>query len=160
MDNVLDGFSPAARRALSLAPQEMQRWGHSWIGPEHLLLAMLRDQSSVARVLMDQLAATDEVRRRLEASLTAIGPHELPPSLPEPGAKQVITTAREEAGRAGAAIVSTGHLLLALLAAGGSDVARILGHAGVHPKTVRLMLPNITAPGEVTDNGYEESGTA
>jgi ATP-dependent Clp protease ATP-binding subunit ClpA len=45
---------------------------HAWVGTEHVLLAMIRqNDDSFARRLLDEVGATEELRRRIEE---AIGP--------------------------------------------------------------------------------------
>ncbi len=116
-------------------------------------MALLRDGSSVAGTMLAQLGATEELRRLLESILGEMGPRIRPPATPFPSVKQVIVAAPEAARRAGAAATGTGHLLIGLLAASDSDIARILQGAGVGQTTVRAMLPHVVALGEEAGGG-------
>jgi ATP-dependent Clp protease ATP-binding subunit ClpA len=61
------GRSAEVRRVVELAGEEASRFGHRYVGPEHLLLGMLRDNDSgAARVL--QTEGVD-----LEAARAALG---------------------------------------------------------------------------------------
>ena len=52
MTNRFEKFSERARRVLSLAQEEAQRFNHSYIGTEHILLGLVRETDGVAaRVL-------------------------------------------------------------------------------------------------------------
>jgi ATP-dependent Clp protease ATP-binding subunit ClpC len=60
--------SPEAEQVLEFAAEEADRLGHSEIGPEHLLLGILREERSVAAlVLMDQGLFLDDVREDVAA---------------------------------------------------------------------------------------------
>ena len=52
MGSRFEKFSERARRVLSLAQEEAQRFNHNYIGTEHLLLGLLKEKEGVAcRVL-------------------------------------------------------------------------------------------------------------
>jgi ATP-dependent Clp protease ATP-binding subunit ClpA len=63
---VFERYTPAARRVVELAEEEADRLGHNYLGPEHVLLGIVRDgDSPAARVLqthgLDLAAARVEV---------------------------------------------------------------------------------------------------
>jgi len=59
-------FSAAVKRILNHTAAEADRLGHSYIGTEHLLLAILREERSLAgAVLLDMGLRADEVRKHL-----------------------------------------------------------------------------------------------
>jgi ATP-dependent Clp protease ATP-binding subunit ClpC len=64
-------FTPGAMKVvLDRSLQESRSMGHDFIGPEHLLLALLRDEDDVAvRILRELSVDPDMVRRRVEDSL-------------------------------------------------------------------------------------------
>ena len=67
MNNTFERFSARAQRALSLAQSEAQRINHSYIEPEHLLLALTQlDDSAAAKVLGRANAGSDQIRTRVE----------------------------------------------------------------------------------------------
>src|SRR5712691_6767666 len=51
-------FNDRAMRVLALATDEAQRFNHSYIGPEHLLLGLAREGEGVAARVLDSLGAT------------------------------------------------------------------------------------------------------
>lgn len=64
-------FTDKALRALKATPRHARRLGHRHVGPEHLLLAVIDDESALAARLMQRLGGNPEVvRNRL---LSAIG---------------------------------------------------------------------------------------
>lgn len=64
-------FSPRAKKVLGLALREAVRLGHNYIGPEHLLLGILRDGSGLAAKVLTEAGVTIDGLRR--ATLTALG---------------------------------------------------------------------------------------
>lgn len=64
-------FTPRAKKALELALREALDLGHDWIGPEHILLGLLRDDRVLAvKILAQQNISAAALRRRV---LTALG---------------------------------------------------------------------------------------
>lgn len=55
-------FNPAARKALSLAQEEAQRFNHNCIGTEHLLLGLEREGEGIAAGVLESLGSRS--RRR------------------------------------------------------------------------------------------------
>jgi ATP-dependent Clp protease ATP-binding subunit ClpA len=70
-----DRLTPAARRVMSLASQESEKLRHGYIGDEHVLLGLLREQASQASSLLqghglDLSGAHAELQRMVAAGLT------------------------------------------------------------------------------------------
>lgn len=61
-------FTPHAKRVLELSLVEARQLGHSYIGPEHLLLGLLRVREGVAAKILENLGA-DPNSIRAEGSL-------------------------------------------------------------------------------------------
>ncbi|MBW3614299.1 MAG: Clp protease [Actinobacteria bacterium] len=67
-------FAPRAKKSLEMALREALALGHSWIGPEHVLLGMLRVRDCLATTMLRRQAiAVDELEARLLAQLRAGG---------------------------------------------------------------------------------------
>jgi ATP-dependent Clp protease ATP-binding subunit ClpC len=62
-------FTEDARRALERSLEESLGLGHDYIGPEHILLALMRDENDAARMVSDLGAEPQDVRDRVLASL-------------------------------------------------------------------------------------------
>jgi ATP-dependent Clp protease ATP-binding subunit ClpA len=59
-------FTPRAKKVLELSLREALSLGHNWIGPEHILLGMARENEGVAvRVLLEFGADADQIRGRV-----------------------------------------------------------------------------------------------
>ena len=63
MSDKLQRFTQRARRVLSLAQEEAERMRHNYIGTEHLLLGLLRDDGGVAGRVLRELGLD---QRRLQ----------------------------------------------------------------------------------------------
>ena len=63
-------FTPRAKKVLELSLREALQLGHNYIGTEHLLLALYRGQSGVAKQVLEQLGASEAaVREKVLAAL-------------------------------------------------------------------------------------------
>jgi len=146
MADKFDRFTKRARRVLTLAQEEAQRLNHNYIGTEHLLLGLVREENGVAvRVLRDLGVDPKQIRERVERTVgrgqrAAFGKLSLTPRT-----KRVIELAVDEARRLGHHYIGTEHLLLGLVRAGEGvavDVLRGLGVSldKVRSQTARVMM--------------------
>ena len=130
-------FSPRAQRALELAEQSAGELGHSYIGTEHLLLGLMREEEGIAhRVLVEQGLSEAMIRQILVSSVGRGAAGTKPSQGLTPRAKRAIENAVEVAMRGGFGYVGTEHLLIGLLQDGRSMGVRILRAAGLHPQAV------------------------
>ena len=108
-----DKFTDRARKVLTLAQDEAQRFNHNYIGTEHLLLGLVREGEGVAaRVLENMNVELAKVRTAVEFIIgrgdrPVVGEVGLTPR-----AKRVIELAIDEARRLGHNYIGTEHLLL------------------------------------------------
>lgn len=85
-DDLYARFTETARKALELSLREALSLGHNYVATEHLLLALVRQEGTQARVALDALGATpDAVRNQLvQQSISKPKPKKKPsPSLAE-----------------------------------------------------------------------------
>jgi ATP-dependent Clp protease ATP-binding subunit ClpC len=133
-----DKFTDRARRVLTLAQDEAQRFNHNYIGTEHLLLGLVREGEGVAaRVLENMNVELPKVRTAVEFIIgrgdrPVVGEVELTPR-----AKRVIELAIDEARRLGHNYIGTEHLLLGLVREGEGIAAGVLESLGVSLDQVR-----------------------
>ncbi|MBI2857555.1 MAG: AAA family ATPase, partial [Chloroflexi bacterium] len=138
MSSRFEKFSERARRALSLAQEEAQRFNHSYIDTEHVLLGLVREEDGMAaKVLTNLGVGLTKVRTAVEFIM---GRGEKP-STGElgltPRAKRVIEFAVDEARRLNHSYIGTEHLLLGLLREGEGVAAGVLESFGVTLERVR-----------------------
>jgi ATP-dependent Clp protease ATP-binding subunit ClpA len=75
VSGVWDRLTPAARQVMNLALEESEQLGHGYVGDEHVLLGLLREQASQASSLLrghglDLSGARAELQRMVAAGLT------------------------------------------------------------------------------------------
>ncbi len=144
MGSRYEKFSERARRVLSLAQEEAQRFNHNYIGTEHILLGLVRETEGVAaRVLSSLTVDLSKVRSAVEF---IIGRGEKPPQGEiglTPRAKKVVELAVDEARRMNHTYIGTEHLLIGLLREGEGVAAGVLESLGVSLDKVRTETHRI-----------------
>ncbi len=163
MSDKFDRFTKRARRVLTLAQEEAQRLNHNYIGTEHLLLGLVREENGVAvRVLRDLGVDPKQIRERVERTVGR-GQRAMYGKLSlTPRTKRVIELAVDEARRLGHHYIGTEHLLLGLVRAGEGvavDVLRGLGVSldKVRSQTARVMMESSSQSSSSTSS-RESSG--
>lgn len=146
MADRFDKFTERARRVLTLAQDEAQRFNHNYIGTEHLLLGLVRESDGVAaRILANLSVELPKVRSSVEfiigtgdrASSEDIGL--------TPRAKRVIELAVDEARRLNHSYIGTEHILLGLVREGEGIAAGVLESLGVNLARVRNEAQRVLA---------------
>ena len=149
MASRFEKFSEKARRVLSLAQEEAQRFNHTYIGTEHVLLGLVRETDGVAAKVLTNLGVElPKVRSAVEfiigrgerASTGEIGL--------TPRAKKVIELAVDEARRLNHNYIGTEHLLIGLMREGEGVPAGVLESLGVtldkiRAETSRILSQNV-----------------
>ncbi|HRE47793.1 MAG TPA: ATP-dependent Clp protease ATP-binding subunit [Aggregatilineales bacterium] len=138
MPDKMDRFTQRARRVLSLAQEEAEQLQHSYIGTEHLLLGLLREDGGVAgRVLRD--LGVDPNRAKDLVERLSRGGQRLTNSRLElhAGTKRVLELAVDEARRMGHHYIGTEHLLLGLVRQEDGIAIEVLKRLSVKPDDVR-----------------------
>jgi ATP-dependent Clp protease ATP-binding subunit ClpC len=148
---MLERFTERARRVVVLATEEARSRRHEAVGPEHLLMGILRDGAGLAvgvleRLRVDLETLRTEVERVLsETPTSAMGG--------EPGFsaefRAVLEATVEEQWRYGHNWVGTEHLLLGLLDA-RSTISRLLRTAGADLDEARRMTVQVVADAQET----------
>jgi ATP-dependent Clp protease ATP-binding subunit ClpC len=139
----MERFTQRARRVLSLASQEAERMRHNYIGTEHLLLGLIREEGGVAgRVLRELGLEADRVQEIVER-LTGPGQYRGGKLDLSPGTQQVLQFAVEEAHRMGHHYIGTEHLLLGLVRYGEGIALDVLRKLGVTPEQIRRQTRRV-----------------
>lgn len=120
----MNRYDDRARLVFHYAREEGKRLGHPMVGPEHLLLGLMRTEGSARTVLVGFGADLAQMRRRLQEVKPASSSEALvdAPSI-APLARRVMEIASKEAGALGATVTSTQHILLSILSEAGDDLA-------------------------------------
>ena len=139
----MERFTQRARRVLSLAHQEAERMRHSYIGTEHLLLGLIREEGGVAgRVLRELGLEANRVQEIIER-LTGPGQYQGGKLDLSPGTQQVLEYAVEEAQRMGHHYIGTEHLLLGLVRHGEGVANDVLRKLGVTSEQIRRQTRRV-----------------
>jgi hypothetical protein len=138
---MFERFTDRARRVVVLAQEEAMRLDHNYIGTEHLLLGLLREEQGVAAVALAAVGVELEaVRVRLEE---AVGRGTEPQSghIPfTPRAKKVLELSLREALQLGHNYIGTEHILLGLIREGNGLAAQFIVGIGVPPSRLRAQV--------------------
>jgi ATP-dependent Clp protease ATP-binding subunit ClpC len=157
--NKMERFTQRARRVLSLAQEEAERLQHNYIGTEHLLLGLMREEGGVAgRVLRDlglEQRRVEELVERLTRATTRTPNAQLDLS---PGTKRVLELAVDEARRMGHHYIGTEHLLLGLVRQSEGVAIDVLKRLGVSPEEVRRQTRRVLqeSPAQPSQPAKEE----
>ncbi len=131
-------FTERARKVLSLAQEEAQRFQHTDIGTEHLLLGLVREGEGVARKVLTSLGVDLEKVRKAVEDTVGRGDQIVPGEIGlTPRVKKVIELAEDEARLFDHHYIGTEHLLLGLIREGEERGADGLERMGVNLEKVR-----------------------
>ena len=148
MADNLDRFTRHARQVLTIAQEEALRLNHNYVGTEHLLLGLVKEENGLASKILREVGATPaEVVRHVER----MAPRNPRPPFGKPAltprTKRVIELAVEEARQMGHPYIGTEHLLLGLVREDEGIAAEVLRSVGasmdkIRQQTTRTMLEN------------------
>ncbi|WP_316630740.1 ATP-dependent Clp protease ATP-binding subunit [uncultured Ruminococcus sp.] len=154
MKYTFKGFTEKANKALNLAIESAEKLGQTYIGSEHILLGLCKENSGVAYTALRDSGVTAE---KLEAmmdsdnSVVTLSPNDFTPRT-----KRVMQTAVMYSARTGSGYVGTEHLLVALLSDRDSYAIRYLRALGVTPQTIADHM-SASLENE-QQGGFESSG--
>ena len=148
-------FTPRAEEALRLAQEAAGELGHGYVGTEHLLLGLMREEEGLAHTVLLEAGLTDDLLVQILKRSVGVG---LPGSNPAQGltprAKRVVEIAMEDAVRGNYSYVGTEHLLAGVLREGNNMAVRMLRTAGVdarHLYTALMQKLNETPRGKAAE---------
>jgi ATP-dependent Clp protease ATP-binding subunit ClpC len=142
---MFERFTERARQVVVLAQDEARAFPHAYIGTEHLLLGLIREEEGLAARVLASLDVT--VERTREAVLKSVPPVANAPTgqvPPTPRAKKVLELALREALSLGHNYIGTEHILLGLVRENtgvASTLLRDFGHDAekVRNEIIRLL---------------------
>ncbi len=143
MADKMERFTQRARRVLSLAHEEAEKLNHNYIGTEHLLLGLIREEGGVAGRVLRELGLDPSRVKDVVERLTGVGRHKGGRIELAPGTEQVLQIAIEEARRMGHHYIGTEHLLLGLVRRGEGVGIDVLRRLGITPEQIRRQTRRI-----------------
>ena len=124
---MFERFTERARQVVVLAQDEARALKHNYIGTEHLLLGLLREEEGLAARVLESLDITVEEVRAQVARIVGQGDEVTTGQIPfTPRAKKVLELALREALSLGHNYIGTEHILLGLVRENEGVAARIL----------------------------------
>ena len=157
MSDNFDRFTKRARHVLQLAQDEAIRLNHNYIGTEHLLLGLVKEENGVAVKVLKELGVDPaQVIRAVERTVghgtgTPFGK----PSL-APRTKRVIELAVDEARLMGHHYIGTEHLLLGLVREGEGIAVNVLRSLGISLDRVRTQTARSILQSQAQNQAQEK----
>ncbi len=138
---MFERFSQRARQAVALAQEEARDLGHDYIGTEHVLLGLVREDDGIAAIVLRDLGITaTQVRTQVE-EIVGRGKGSPAGHIPfTPRAKKVLELALREAMQLGHNYIGTEHVLLGVVREEKGVAAQILVKHGANLATVRQAV--------------------
>ncbi len=164
-DESMNNFTPRAQQVLALARKEADRFNHSFVGTEHLLLGLINLGQGVAvNVLQKMGLDLETVRLEVEKQVGTGPDQKLAGNIPyTPRVKKVLELSKKEAKALHHTYVGTEHILLGLLREGEGVAARVLKNLDIDIDQCRQEILQELDPNFESDDGVaagmeEESG--
>ena len=134
-------FTSGAENVLRLSQEAAGELGHGYVGTEHLLLGLIREEEGTARTVLTEAGMTDEMIVEIIKKSVGVGlPGGNPAQGLTPRARRTVEIAVEDSVRSGCNYVGTEHLLAGILREGGNMAVRILRTAGCDPRQLYTAL--------------------
>jgi ATP-dependent Clp protease ATP-binding subunit ClpC len=135
---MFERFTDNARQVVVAAQDEARALRHNYIGTEHLLLGLLRDEEGIAARVLHLFDITAEDVRAEIRRVIGQGDEALTGQIPfTPRAKRVLELSLREALSGGSNDIGTEHILLAIVAENEGVAARILLDFNTNAEMIR-----------------------
>lgn len=137
----MNRYDDRARLVFHFAREEGSKLGHAMIGPEHLLLGLMREGGTASRVLSEFGATLEGFRRQIEEMVgRGDGLTRNETAAITPRARRVMELAGSEARNLGSNVIATEHILLGIIREGDGVAFRILQQLTRDVDTVRWRV--------------------
>src|SRR3954462_3013952 len=159
---MFERFTERARQVVVLAQDEARALKHNYIGTEHILLGLLRDEGGLAARVLESLDITVEEVRAQVARIVGQGDEVTTGQIPfTPRAKKVLELALREALSLGHNYIGTEHILLGLVRENEGVAARILLDFDADAEKIRNeIIRMLSGPGRRSGSGQQAQGAA
>ena len=135
------GFTQKANEAMNLSIESAAEMGHTYIGTEHLLLGLLKEQTGVAAMALTECGLKEEsLKEKIENTIGKGVKTSLTPEDFTPRTKRVMQTAVITSAQVGHNFVGTEHLLVALLSERDSYAVKFMEELSVSVNSVLAVL--------------------
>jgi ATP-dependent Clp protease ATP-binding subunit ClpA len=148
---VFERFTERARQVVVLAQDESRALRHDYIGTEHILLGLLREEEGLAARVLESLDIAVEDVRAMVARVVGQGDEVTTGQIPfTPQAKSALELSLREALSLGHDHIGTEHVLLGLVGERDGVAARILDSFGAEAGIVRDEVLRALAGGTLS----------
>jgi ATP-dependent Clp protease ATP-binding subunit ClpC len=157
---MFERFTERARQVVVLAQEEARTLKHNYIGTEHILLGLLREEEGLAARVLESLDITVERVRAQVVRIVGSGEEVTSGQIPfTPRAKKVLELALREALSLGHNYIGTEHILLGLVRENEGVAARILLDFDADSEKIRNeVIRMLSGPGSRSGRGSGGSG--
>src|SRR3954471_2601764 len=157
---MFERFTERARQVVVLAQDEARALKHNYIGTEHILLGLLREEEGLAARALVSLDITVEEVRAQVARIVGQGDEVTTGQIPfTPRAKKVLDLALREALSLGHNYTGTEHILLGLVRENEGVAARILLDFDADAEKIRNeIIRMLSGPGRRQGGAAQGSG--
>jgi ATP-dependent Clp protease ATP-binding subunit ClpC len=157
---LFERFTERARQVVVLAQDEARALKHNYIGTEHILLGLLREEEGLAARVLESLDITVEEVRAQIARIVGQGDEVTTGQIPfTPRAKKVLELALREALSLGHNYIGTEHILLGLVRENEGVAARILLDFDADAEKIRNeIIRMLSGPGRRQQGGGQGPG--
>ena len=157
---MFERFTERARQVVVLAQDEARALKHNYIGTEHILLGLLREEEGLAARVLESLDITVEEVRAQVARIVGQGDEVTTGQIPfTPRAKKVLELALREALSLGHNYIGTEHILLGLVRENEGVAARILLDFDADADKIRNeIIRMLSGPGRRQQGGAAAPG--
>jgi ATP-dependent Clp protease ATP-binding subunit ClpC len=158
---MFERFTERARQVVVLAQEEARTLKHNYIGTEHILLGLLREEEGLAARVLESLDITVERVRAQVVRIVGSGEEVTSGQIPfTPRAKKVLELALREALSLGHNYIGTEHILLGLVRENEGVAARILLDFDADSEKIRNeVIRMLSGPGGRRQGGGSGSGS-
>jgi ATP-dependent Clp protease ATP-binding subunit ClpC len=155
---MFERFTEKARRVVVYAQEEARMLNQNYIGTEHLLLGLIREQDGIAAKALESLSISlEDVHQQVE-ELIGRGTYVPTGHIPfTPRAKKVLELSLREALQLGHNYIGTEHILLGLIREGEGVAAQVLLNLGADLEKVRSAVIQLLS-GYYGKQGGESGG--
>ena len=142
-------YTEKAKRAIMIAQEEAINLNHEYIGTEHILIGLIKEEEGVASQVLRQLGVNiDKVVEEVER-LVGKGEYQQVGEIAfTPRAKKILELASQEASQLKNNYIDTEHILLGLIKEGSGVAVRILADLGINLDNVYSEIMKVLMEGE------------
>ncbi len=157
---VFERFTQRSRHVVVFAQEEARELKHDYIGTEHILLGLAREEEGVAARVLASLGVSVEGARAQVARFVAPGQESTAGQIPfTPRAKKALELSLREARALNHNYIGTEHILLGLVRQDEGVAARVLLSFDATPEKIRdAVIRAVSVPGSWSERGFASGG--